>query len=127
MCVVLITFGVNSPLQRVFGGDVDAVGAVIIGPIVHRNCVSDVEVGGGSLPVGQSSLSVVEVKNVGAVAELGLHGGGANGGWTTDVNVLGTPHRVFDDGVFVVFHFVDAERRRVVAIDAARVQLNVDG
>ena len=114
-----ITFRIDSSLERVFGGDVDAVSAMIVGPVIHGDGVSYVEIRGGSLPVGQASLPVVTVEDVGTTTELGLKSRCANGRRTTHVDIFGTLHRLLDVLRCVV--------GVIEALGQTRVQLNVDG
>ena len=106
-----------------FRRDVDAVSAVIIWPIVDGDGVSDVEIRSGALPIGQPSLAVVEVEDVGTVAEFGLQRGGTDGCRSADVDVLGTLHDFFDG---IVFSVAGVKRRRIVTAGEVRIQLDVD-
>ena len=108
-----------------FGRDVEAIGAVIVRPIVNRNRVSDVEIGSGTFPIGQPSLPVVEVEDVFAFPKFGLEGCGANSGGTADVNVLRFLIRLYLKIVFTEFRR-STESRGVGSTEESRIQLNID-
>ena len=112
---------IQPSLQRVFRRDVKAVSAMVVRPIVDRDCVSDVEIRSGAFPIGESALSVVEVEYVRALAEFGLQSGCADCCRTSDVQVFGVLDGLSDYGTAF-----GLKGRRVRETNRPGVQLYVD-